>query len=59
MQEIRHGAGWALWGKAPAGAKTVMNNHFLTIPGEFEAESDRIIGGISIGLCFTLRLPDI
>ena len=39
--------------------KTVTNNHFLTIPGEFGADSDQIVGGMSIGLFFPLRLPDI
>ena len=32
--------------------KIVVHDHFLTIPDEFGADSDRIIGGISIGLFF-------
>ena len=32
--------------------KTVVHDHFLTIPDEFGADSDRIIGGISIGIFF-------
>ena len=36
-----------------------MHDHFLTIPGEFGADSDRIIGGISIGILFSLRSSDI
>ena len=39
--------------------KTVTNNHFLTITGEFGADSGRIIGGISIGFFFHLRCSDI
>ena len=34
--------------------KTVTNNHFLTISGEFGAEHDRNIGGTSIGTFFCL-----
>ena len=29
MQEIRHGAGWTLWGKAPAGAKKSWTLEFF------------------------------
>ena len=32
--------------------KTVVHDHFLTIPDEFGADSERNIGGISIGLFF-------
>ena len=39
--------------------KIIVHDHFLTIPGEFGADSDRIIGGISIGLFFSLRSSDI
>ena len=39
--------------------KTVVHDHFLTIPDEFGADSDRIIGGISIGLFFSLRYVNI
>ena len=36
--------------------KIVTNDHFLTIPGEFGADSGRIIAGISIGLFFPFDL---
>ena len=35
--------------------KTVVHDNFLTIPDEFGADSERNIGGISIGLFFSLR----
>ena len=36
--------------------KIVMHDHFLTIPDEFGVDSNRIIGGISIGLFFPFDL---
>ena len=39
--------------------KIIVHDHFLMIPGEFGADCERIIGGISIGILFSLRSSDI
>ena len=39
--------------------KMIANDHFLMIPDEFGADSERIIRGMSIGLLFSLRSSDI
>ena len=36
--------------------KRIANDHFLTIPDEFGADSERIIRGMSIGLFFPFDL---